>query len=45
MGLNQAPIAVLIENYRTGLVWKSFMSNPEINKMLSKFDALTARQQ
>jgi hypothetical protein len=45
MALNQAPIAVLIENYRTGLVWKSFMSNPEINKMLSKFDALTARQQ
>jgi hypothetical protein len=45
MGLNQAPIVVMIENYRTGLVWKSFMLNPEINKMLTKFDALTARQQ
>jgi exo beta-1,2-glucooligosaccharide sophorohydrolase (non-reducing end) len=33
MGLNQAPMAVMIENYRTGLVWKSFMSNPEIPQM------------
>jgi hypothetical protein len=30
MGLNQAPIVVMIENYRSGLVWKLFMSNPEI---------------
>ncbi len=30
MGLNQAPIVVMIENHRTGLVWKLFMSNPEI---------------
>jgi len=36
MGLNQAPIAVMIENYRTGLVWKWFMSNPEIVPMLAK---------
>lgn len=36
MGLNQAPIAVMIENYRTGLVWKMFMSNPEIHPMLEK---------
>jgi len=34
MGLNQAPIAVMIENYRTGLIWKLFMSNPEIKPML-----------
>jgi exo beta-1,2-glucooligosaccharide sophorohydrolase (non-reducing end) len=34
MGLNQAPMAVMIENYRTGLVWKSFMANPEIARML-----------
>jgi exo beta-1,2-glucooligosaccharide sophorohydrolase (non-reducing end) len=33
MGLNQAPMAVMIENYRTGLIWKSFMSNPEIPQM------------
>jgi exo beta-1,2-glucooligosaccharide sophorohydrolase (non-reducing end) len=34
MGLNQASITVMIENYRTGPVWKAFMSNPEIRPML-----------
>jgi hypothetical protein len=33
MGLNQAPQIVMIENGRTGLVWKTFMSNPEIRPM------------
>jgi hypothetical protein len=42
MGLNQAPIVVMVENYRTGLVWKKFMSNPEIGDMLRKLDQLTA---
>jgi hypothetical protein len=42
MGLNQAPIAVMIENHRTGLVWKSFMSNPEIGVILRKLDEATA---
>jgi hypothetical protein len=36
MGLNQAPIVVMIENYRTGLVWKLFMSNPEIKPALDR---------
>ena len=36
MGLNQAPIVVMTENYRTGLIWKMFMSNPEIQPMLEK---------
>lgn len=36
MGLNQAPITVMVENYRTGLIWKMFMSNPEIKPMLDK---------
>jgi len=36
MGLNQAPIAVMIENYRTGLLWRLFISNPEIQPMLDK---------
>jgi exo beta-1,2-glucooligosaccharide sophorohydrolase (non-reducing end) len=44
MGLNQAPITVMIENYRTGLVWKNFMSNPEIGAMLQKLDAATRKQ-
>jgi hypothetical protein len=34
MGLNQAPISVMIENYRSGLLWRLFMSNPEIPAML-----------
>ncbi len=33
-GLNQAPIVDMIENYRTGLLWKLFMSNPEIDPMV-----------
>lgn len=41
MGLNQAPIVVMIENYRTGLVWKNFMSNPEIREMLDKLNSAT----
>jgi hypothetical protein len=43
MGLNQAPIVVMIENHRTGLVWKNFMANPEIPLMLQKLDAVTGR--
>jgi exo beta-1,2-glucooligosaccharide sophorohydrolase (non-reducing end) len=34
MGLNQAPMTVMIENYRTGLVWNLFMQNPEIREGL-----------
>ncbi len=34
MALNQAPIVVMIENYRSGLIWKTFMSNPEIQPAL-----------
>jgi hypothetical protein len=33
----------MVENYRTGLVWRNFMSNPEITEMLRKLDALTAK--
>jgi len=36
MGLNQAPMVVMIGNYRTGLIWKLFMSNPEIQNGLKK---------
>lgn len=34
MALNQAPITVMIENDRTGLVWELFMANPEIEPAL-----------
>jgi hypothetical protein len=43
MGLNQAPIAVMIENHRSGLVWKNFMANPEITLMLQKLDSVTGK--
>jgi hypothetical protein len=35
MALNQAPITVMIENHRTALVWRLFMSNPEIRPALA----------
>lgn len=34
LAIDQGPIVVLIENYRTGLCWKRFMANPEIRPML-----------
>lgn len=40
MGLNQAPMTVMIENYRTGLIWKLFMQNPEIQAGLKKLTDL-----
>jgi hypothetical protein len=36
MGLNQAPIVVMIENHRSGLIWNLFMANPEISTALDK---------
>lgn len=36
MGLNQAPTVVMIENWRTGLLWRLFMSNPEIAPALKR---------
>ena len=44
MGLNQAPIVVMVENYRTGLVWKNFMSNPEMPQMLERIQAETKKR-
>ena len=36
LAIDQGPEIVMIENYRTGLLWKLFMSCPEINKGLNK---------
>ena len=41
MGLNQAPIVAMVENYRTGLLWKTFMANPEIAAVQKKLDVAT----
>lgn len=39
MGLNQAPIVVMIENYRSKLLWDLFMANPEVQGAVKKISA------
>lgn len=34
LAIDQGPIIVMIENYRSQLLWKYFMANPEIQPML-----------
>ncbi len=36
LAIDQCTIAPMIENYRTGLLWKLFMSCPEIQQGLNK---------
>jgi hypothetical protein len=36
LAIDQGPIIVMIENYRSGLLWKLFMSCPEIKRGLQK---------
>ncbi|MGN6618254.1 MAG: glucoamylase family protein [Ilyomonas sp.] len=38
LAIDQGPIIVMIENYRTGLLWKLFMNIPEIKSGLKKLD-------
>ncbi len=38
LAIDQGPIVVMIENHRTGLLWKLFMSCPEIQKGLKKLN-------
>jgi hypothetical protein len=35
LAIDQGPIICMIENYRTGLLWNLFMSNPEVNTGLT----------
>jgi len=35
LAIDQGPIIVMIENYRSGLLWNLFMANPEIQPMLN----------
>ena len=41
LAIDQGPIIVMIENYRTGLLWKLFMSCPEIQNGLKKLDFIS----
>lgn len=36
LAIDQGPIVVMMENYRTGLLWNLFMSSPEIKDGLNK---------
>ena len=36
LAIDQGPIPVMIENYRTQLLWNLFMSHPDIKKGLEK---------
>jgi hypothetical protein len=36
LAIDQGPIPVMIENYRSGLIWKLFMSAPEVQTGLKK---------
>lgn len=38
LAIDQGPIAVMIENYRTQLLWKLFMSHPDVQDGLKKLD-------
>ncbi|MBK0381251.1 glucoamylase family protein [Mucilaginibacter segetis] len=38
LAIDQGPIVVMIENYRSGLLWNLFMSCPEIQNGLKKLD-------
>lgn len=40
LAIDEGPIIVMIENYRSGLLWKLFMSNPDIRKGLDKLGFL-----
>jgi len=35
LAIDQGPVVVMIENYRTGLLWDLFMSCPEIKEGLN----------
>jgi hypothetical protein len=36
LAIDQGPIVVMMENYRTGLLWKLFMSCDEVQQGLKK---------
>lgn len=36
LAIDQGPIVVMIENYRTGLIWNNFMKNKDVQKGLDK---------
>lgn len=43
LAIDQGPAVVMIENYRTGLLWNLFMPCPEINEGLNKLGFFTSQ--
>ena len=43
MGLNQAPIVVMIENHRSGLLWNLFMKDKDVQNGLRKLEEISSR--
>ena len=43
LAIDQGPIIVMIENYRSGLLWKLFMSCPEVKIGLKKLNFTTSK--
>ena len=35
-GIDQGPVSLMIENYRSGLIWRLFMGIPDIREGLKK---------
>lgn len=44
LAIDQGPIPVMIENYRTGLIWSLFMSAPEVQDGLKKLGFIFEKQ-
>jgi hypothetical protein len=38
LAIDQGPIVVMIENHRTGMLWKLFMGVPELQVALRRLD-------
>ncbi len=43
LAIDQGPIIVMIENYRSGLLWKLFMQNPDVQRGLQRLGFTTRR--
>lgn len=38
IAIDQGPIVIMIENYRSGLLWDCFMQNEDVKSGLTKLD-------
>ena len=41
IGINILPVAMMLENYRSGLIWNQLMNNPQIQSTLSEIFTFT----